>query len=53
MEALLGKTEATQKIDEYAGIRTSGGTQTLLNFGPRKGKKDSGKKVRDKKIVIR
>ena len=48
VEALLGKTEATQKIDEYAGIRTSGGTQTLLNFGPRKGKKG----VRDHKTKL-
>ena len=39
MEAMLGKTEAMQKIDEHAGIRSSGGTQTLLNFGPRKGRR--------------
>ena len=43
MEVMLGKTQAMQKIDEYTGIRSSGGTQTLLNFGPRKGKKGSGK----------
>ena len=24
-----------QKIDEHAGIRSSGGTHTLLNFGQR------------------
>ena len=32
-----------QKIDEHAGIRSSGRTQTLLNFGTMKGKKGSGK----------
>ena len=43
MEAMLGKTEAMQKIDKHSGIRSSDGTQTLLNFGPRKGKKGKGK----------
>ena len=39
MEKILGQTGAKQKIDEHAGIRSSGGTQTLLNFGAKKGKR--------------
>ena len=39
MEAMLGETGATQKLKEHAGIKFSGGTQTLLNFGAQKGKK--------------
>ena len=39
MEAILGEAGAKQKLDEHAGIKFSGGTQTLLNFGPPKGKK--------------
>ena len=39
MEAILGEAGAKQKLEEHAGIKFSGGTQTLLNFGPPKGKK--------------
>ena len=39
MEEMLGKTKATQKLQEHAGIKVSGGRQTLLNFGVQKGKK--------------
>ena len=42
MEAMIGRAQAQQTIDEHAGIRASGGTQTLLNFRPRKGGKDTG-----------
>ena len=43
METMLGKIEAMQKIDKHAGIRSSDGTQALLIFGTKKGKKGSGK----------
>ena len=40
MEAMFGKNGAMKKIEEHAGIRSSGGTQTLLNFGTsRRGRK--------------
>ena len=39
MKEMLAKTGATQKLQEHAGIKFSGGTQTLLNFGAQKGKK--------------
>ena len=39
MEKMLGQTGAKEKLKEHAGIRSSGGTQTLLNFGAKKGKR--------------
>ena len=36
-EAMLGKTEAMQKIDKHADIRSSGWTQTVLTLGQGRG----------------
>ena len=53
MEAMIGRAQAQQTIDEHAGIRASGGTQTLLNFWPRKGERiPINKIVRSKKAFV-